>query len=154
VRPAPHTSRASARGSTAAEFAVILPLAVVVMFGSIEAGRMVACRQMLTYATMEGVRTAAALGTPDVGTVQTAVLGAAPMLALTLGNVTVTAYNTSCAAIVPPAVLPAPIVFTSRAPGQCARVRVDYTFTPALSGSWGSWLVNRVWTETQTMTVF
>ena len=151
MSPAPHTSRASARGSTVAEFAVILPLAVVVMFGSIEAGRMVACRQMLTYATMDGARVAAALGTSTVTAVQTAVVGSSPLLGITAANVTVSAFAGPCVAGLP---VGAAIVFTNRQPNDCAQVRVNYTFTPALSGSWGSWLTSRAWVETQAVTVF
>jgi Flp pilus assembly protein TadG len=128
------------------EFAFILPLACFVMFAAIEVGRMVACKLMLTHATMEGARTAAAMGTGSVSAVQTVVQNAAPMLALTTPNIVVAAETGSCGG--------AAKLFTARATGDCVRVTVSYTFYPMLVGNWRWMSSSKPWTAVETMTVF
>src|SRR3954452_19389663 len=60
------------RGAAAVEFAVVLPLFVVLVFGMIEYGRMVMVQQIITNASREGARRAVLDGaTPS--TVQAAV---------------------------------------------------------------------------------
>jgi Flp pilus assembly protein TadG len=134
------------RGSTAVEFAFILPLAVFVMFAAIEVGRMVACKQMLVYATMEGVRTAAALGTSSAAVVQNTVIGASPMLGLNTSDVTVGVESGACGG--------GAKAWGSRAAGDCVRVTVNYTFTPVLVGHWRWMPATKAWTCVETMTVF
>jgi Flp pilus assembly protein TadG len=134
------------RGSTALEFAFILPLAAFVMFATIEVGRMVACKQMLTYATMEGVRVAAALGTSSDTVVQNTVIGASPMLGLSTSNVIVAVESGACGG--------AAKAWGTRAAGDCVRVTVSYTFTTVLVGQWRWMPASKTWTSVQTMTVF
>ena len=53
-----HTASKSRRGIAAVEFAVCLPVLVLVVFGSIEACTMVFLKESLTVAAYEGSRTA------------------------------------------------------------------------------------------------
>lgn len=64
-----HVSRARDRGGVAAtEFAICLPIIIVLAFGSIEACSMIYMKQAATIAAYEGARTANAIGatTSDV----------------------------------------------------------------------------------------
>jgi Flp pilus assembly protein TadG len=60
------------RGAAAVEFACVLPVFVILVFGMIEYGRMVMVQQMLTNATREGARQAVVDGA-TIGTVRTTV---------------------------------------------------------------------------------
>lgn len=60
------------RGAAAAEFAVVLPVFLLVTFGILEFGRMIMVQQVLTNASREGARLACIEGT-SVSDVQTAV---------------------------------------------------------------------------------
>jgi Flp pilus assembly protein TadG len=143
------------RGSTAVEFAFIFPIAIAVMFGAIEMGRLVMSRQMLTYATMEGVRVAASMGTLNTTAVQDAVIAAAPMLSLTSSNIAVTAAlgppPVDCASWAAATYTVATYGTRSRATRDCAQVVVTYTFQPVLGVKWWT---SHAWVETQTMEVF
>jgi len=50
--------RKKRRGAAAVEFAVVLPVFVILVFGMIEYGRMVMVQQVITNASREGARTA------------------------------------------------------------------------------------------------
>jgi Flp pilus assembly protein TadG len=155
VSAAPHKRRVRTLGAAGAEFAVILPLAVSVMFGAIEAGRMLACRQMLTFAAMEGARKAAALGTLNVAAVESKVIGYAPMLSLTAGSIDVQVMNPgsfpTCATAGVWGAVDNAAAFTARvANTSCVRVTVRYNFDPLILGN----VFNPPqWTDVQTMTV-
>jgi Flp pilus assembly protein TadG len=61
------TARASDRGAAAVEFALVLPLLVILIFGIIDFGRMLNAKITLTEAAREGARAAALVG-PDAAT--------------------------------------------------------------------------------------
>jgi Flp pilus assembly protein TadG len=126
--------RVRSRGSTAVEFAVVLPVAIAVIFGAIEIGRMITCRMMLSYAVAEGVQRAATLGVTSHTAVETVVIDASPMLNLNGGtiDVLVNANTTESAS-----------AFTSRAANDTVSVRASYTFQSIYRPSW-----NKTWTET------
>jgi Flp pilus assembly protein TadG len=80
------TSNRSARdrGAAAVEFALVLPLLLLIIFGIIDSGRALSAQVILTGAAREGVRLAA-LGQPNVvSRTQAAATGLNPV------NVTVT----------------------------------------------------------------
>jgi Flp pilus assembly protein TadG len=53
------------QGSAAVEFALVLPVLLLILFGIIDFGRMLNARIVLTQAAHEGARTAAVTGDPD-----------------------------------------------------------------------------------------
>jgi Flp pilus assembly protein TadG len=80
------------RGAAALEFALVLPLLVMMLFGIIDFGRLLYAQVTLTQAAREGARqdalaNALALST---GTIQSSTAAAASNLGLTASNVTVT----------------------------------------------------------------
>jgi len=106
------------RGAAAVEFALVLPLLLLIVFGIIDFGRALNAQITLTQAAREGARLAA-LGQPDVvNRTQAAATGLSP----------VTVSVASCAA--------------SAGPADNALVTVSYTFsfiTPvgAIAGFFG-----------------
>ena len=64
--------RKGRRGAAAVEFAVVLPVFVILVFGMIEYGRMVMVQQVITNASREGARKAVLDGA-TTSSVQTAV---------------------------------------------------------------------------------
>ena len=85
MRPA---ARSSERGAAALEFALVLPILIMLVFGIIEFGRGYHAKVELTGAVREGAR-ALALG-KTTGEAQTATINAAPGLSLTAGDVSTT----------------------------------------------------------------
>jgi Flp pilus assembly protein TadG len=67
------------RGAAAVEFALLLPILVLMLFGIIEFGRAYNTRNTITHAAREGVR-AAAIDDGSLATATAAVEGAAPNL--------------------------------------------------------------------------
>jgi len=53
-----HSVRKRRRGAAAVEFAIVLPVFVILVFGMIEYGRMVMVQQVITNASREGARKA------------------------------------------------------------------------------------------------
>jgi Flp pilus assembly protein TadG len=84
--PSPGRERQS--GTTLVEFVCVATLFFTVMLGTLEGGRFVVARMMLSYAVSVGVR-AATLAGASATSVQTAVVNAAPMLHLTSSQVEV-----------------------------------------------------------------
>src|SRR5438132_12269139 len=64
--------RKGRRGAAAVEFAIVLPVFVILVFGMIEYGRMVMVQQVITNASREGARRAVLDGA-TTSSVQTAV---------------------------------------------------------------------------------
>jgi Flp pilus assembly protein TadG len=120
-RPAPKTPRD--RGAAAVEFALLLPLLMLLVFGIVDFGRALNAQITLTQAAREGARMAA-LGEPNVvSSTQAAATGLSPV------SVTVTSCPVGAAA------------------GVNATVQVSYTFTfltpvggiaKLFGGGWGS----------------
>jgi Flp pilus assembly protein TadG len=78
-------SGTSERGAAAVEFALVLPILIMLLFGIIEFGRGYHAKVELTGAVREGARELA-LGKSS-GEAQTATINAAPGLDLTAGDV-------------------------------------------------------------------
>jgi len=79
-------ARSSDRGATAVEFALLLPLLLLLVFGIIDFGRAINAQITLTQAAREGARLAA-LGQPNV---VSGTQAAATGLSLSPGNIAVT----------------------------------------------------------------
>jgi Flp pilus assembly protein TadG len=77
-RPPASGRKARDRGSAAVEFALVVPVLLLIVFGIIDFGRLLNAQITLTEAAREGVRLAA-LGDPDAA-VQARVAAAAPDL--------------------------------------------------------------------------
>jgi Flp pilus assembly protein TadG len=112
------------RGAAAVEFALLLPLLLLLLFGIIDFGRALNAQITLTQAAREGARLAALGNTTDV--VDSGTIAAATNLNLADSNVTISS--------------PCPAGF---APGSNAIVTVTYSFsfvTPvgAIAGLFGS----------------
>jgi Flp pilus assembly protein TadG len=120
-----------------------MPLVVSVMFGTIELGRLVATRTMLSFATIQGGRAAGTSGTASYTVVQDTVINSAPMLGLTYTDVDVQVaggpVNDSAS-------------FNARAVGSLVTVTVRYTFKPIVPLS-GLLMSNRSWNDSNTASV-
>lgn len=117
ARPAPRD-----RGAAAVEFALLLPMLLLLLFGIIDFGRALNAQITLTQAAREGARLAALGKSNVVSGTQAAAIG------LTGVGVTVT---------------PSPTCPANAGPGVNATVKVTYTFTfvtpvAAISGLFGS----------------
>jgi Flp pilus assembly protein TadG len=114
MRPARRGSASSDRGAAAVEFALLLPLLVLIVFGVIDFGRAINAQITLTQAAREGARSLA-LGqsTTYQSRAQTAAIG--------LGGVTVTDLPDSKGVTGCPA--------GSAQTGDDAVVHVTYTFS-------------------------
>ena len=74
-----HGGSGADRGATAVEFALLLPLLLLIVMGIIDFGRMLNAQQTLTQAAREGARLVA-LGQPNVaGRTQAAATGLSPV---------------------------------------------------------------------------
>jgi Flp pilus assembly protein TadG len=82
-------SKRRQRGGTAVEFTLVLPLFMLVLFGTIDAGRLVVSQVMLSYAVITGARLAGVSSTPTplTNSIPAAVVAAAPLLNLSTGVV-------------------------------------------------------------------
>ena len=108
-------SRERRRGAAAAEFAVVLPVFVLLIFGILEFGRMIMVQQILTNASREGARLACIDGSTE-SNVQTAVTEF-------LTNASVTGVTVTCT----------PSTLSSATPGSQITVQ---TSVPVDQVSW------------------
>jgi len=74
------------RGAAAVEFALVLPILVLLLFGIIQFGHLFNQWQQLEHATREGARWASLQN--SAGAVRTTVMAAAPTLGLAAGDIT------------------------------------------------------------------
>ena len=58
-------SRRDDRGAAAVEFALVLPILILLLFGIVDFGRMLAAKITITEAAREGVRAAALIGADE-----------------------------------------------------------------------------------------
>ena len=119
------------RGSTAVEFALVLPIFVGVLFGAIDGARLVVSQCMLNYAVIAGARLASVSSTTSFTTVQTAVLAASPLLNLPANAVH---YQIGTGA--------ADSGFGTQAPGNLIRVYANYTYKPLVLSILGTKTLN------------
>jgi Flp pilus assembly protein TadG len=121
---------------------MIAPLVVTILIGSLEMGRYVVSRGTLSYATIQGGRTAATMGTTNSAAVRAMVKNSAPMLALADGDIDIQvaggAVNDDAS-------------FTGRVVGNQVTVTVRYTFQPALNVA--GVLTSKNWTDSNTSVV-
>jgi Flp pilus assembly protein TadG len=89
ARSSRRLTRRNDSGGTAVEFALVFPIAAVLLFGMIDGGRLVIDRFMVSYAAVVGGRVASVRATTSVTAVQTAVVAAVPFLGLSSSNVSV-----------------------------------------------------------------
>ena len=89
----------SERGAVAVEFAILLPLLVMLVMGIIEFGRAYNTQMSLTYAAREGVRVMAISNNPT--SAKTAAVNAAVSLqpALKMTDVSITTTNAASSAL-------------------------------------------------------
>jgi Flp pilus assembly protein TadG len=101
------------RGAAAVEFALVLPVLVLLLLGIVELGMAFNTQLTLTAAAREGVRVMALSGSPSAA--RSATIAAAPGLTP------------------PPAAGQIAVTPASCSPGQTATVIVTYPFTPVTS---------------------
>ena len=87
------------QGQSLVEFALLLPILVVVMFGTVELGRLWMTMNLLTGAAREGARVAAVTA-PNVAQVQSAANNVLAAVNITGATVTVVGPNASNTVIV------------------------------------------------------
>lgn len=150
------------RGQGLVEFALVLPLFLLLIFGLIDIGRLVYMNSVLSQAAREGARTASVeaswLGSSDpscnapngpvcpadIATLQAHVVAAVNRMVAPFGSIPSNKVYISCVASSPPTgawttANPSPCV--NRASGNLVSVRVLLTFspiTPVASGFVGS----------------
>ncbi|KQS66293.1 TadE/TadG family type IV pilus assembly protein [Modestobacter sp. Leaf380] len=107
------------RGATAVEFALVLPVLLVLLFGIMEVGRLFQVQATLSAAAREGVRVMAVQDDPDAA--RTAVLTTATSLSPVLRADEVVVDPGRCTD-----------------PSATATVLVHYT-APSLTGLYGGW---------------
>jgi len=90
---------AQQRGQSLVEFALLMPILVVILFGAIEFGRLWMTMNLLTGAAREGARVAA-VTTPNVALVQSAANNVLAAANITGATVTVAGPNASNTVIV------------------------------------------------------
>lgn len=78
------------RGAVAAEFALLLPVLLLILFGIMEFGFLMYGREVVTNATREGARAGIIAATPPVsiGAMQTVVLGYLPGTGVSPASIT------------------------------------------------------------------
>jgi Flp pilus assembly protein TadG len=129
-----HRPRNGQRGTAAVEFSLVVPLLLLMTIGSLDAGRMVVGRAMLSYAVICGTRKGVVAATTTTTAVQAAVTAAAPMLPLTTNVVTTSAAT-----------------WAARTSGDTVTVTATYTFKPSLPVL--TKLVTKNFTATSTVTI-
>src|SRR6476619_529806 len=85
------TTRLNERGASAIEFAIILPVLMLILFGTIEFGMIMFAREILTNASREGARAGIVQQTPKptIGQIQGVVTNYLSGTGINPSNVTV-----------------------------------------------------------------
>jgi Flp pilus assembly protein TadG len=140
----PSSRRERQRGNTLVEFVCVVPLFFTVVFGTLEGGRFVVSRMMLSYAVSVGARAATLIGASPTS-VQTAVVNAAPMLHLSATQVEVTSAGL-------PITLPAVVGTTVTVSVGVQNAANKYTFRSAIPSHWSPFST-RNWSAQASMVV-
>jgi Flp pilus assembly protein TadG len=109
------------RGATTAEFATVLPLFLIIMFGATDGAFLLLSRFLVTHAAVVGARTASARSTTTVAAVRTAAINSVPFLALGNSAVTVRLNGNVNPQTDPP-------FAAAKAVGSTVTVSVSYTY--------------------------
>ena len=122
----------------------MVPLFFAVMLGTLEGGRFVVSRMMLSYAVSVGARAATLSGASTTG-VQTAVVNAAPMLHLSSSQVEVTSGGAAVT-------LPATVGTSVTVSIGVANTANKYTFRSAIPNMFSPFST-RTWSAQASMVV-
>jgi Flp pilus assembly protein TadG len=125
------------RGGLAVEFALVLPLLLAIVFGTVDVGRLVMSQCMLSYAVSVGARTGAAFNTAAFANVQTAVQNASAILAIPAASIH---YQLNAGAT--------DTGFGGRTPGSTFKVFTTYSYQPVFIRQLGSRTLNASCTVT------
>jgi len=104
------------RGTALVEFALVFPVIVALLFGTIDAGRFIGTRTMLSQAAASGAR-ASCLSGASQSSVDQAVRDTAPGLS---SSISVDWTNSTCVGT----------CGWERSPGDIVKVQVKYDFVP------------------------
>ena len=110
-------------GVTTVEFALVLPFVLAVLFGSIDGGRLVIARCMVSYAAVVSARVASVRSTTQMATVKTAATNAVPYL--TLNQSLIKVYVNAAEVTTDTA-----FAAKSAGAGNTVSVSVAYAYTP------------------------
>ena len=118
------------RGQALAEFAMALPILMLVIIAVFEAGAFTFTYMTLESATQDGGRLAALPDTPDETTVKDYVVSRAAYAPVTLSSTDVTVTVTGCSG--------SPCTYATRSSGARVRVVTNYNYQPILALVFGS----------------
>ena len=120
------------RGQATVEFALCSIMLFALILGILETGRLVYTIAALSHAVNTGARVAALPGTPDMPTIQTAVVDSAYSLAVNPADVTVTVTGTTT-------------TYSLRDTGDDIQVGVTYVFRPVIESlfPWATFTLSR-----------
>jgi Flp pilus assembly protein TadG len=136
------------RGQALVEFALVIPIFLLLVFGMMDMGRFVYMHSTLSQAAREGARLGAVeaywVGSTDpscntsggpvcpanLAALRTDVLAAANRMMTPFGNIAATKLYTSCDATTAPSGNWTTQTCLSNQPGQLMSVRVEYTIQP------------------------
>jgi len=123
-----HKFQRRARGQGLVEFALVMPVVLMLLLGVLEVGRVVFTMATLSHAVNEGARLATLPGTPDVDAVKDRVVEHATVVGVAEANITVTVTSVSGAAR----------AYSSRQMGDRIKVSLEHTYQPAVSFIFGA----------------
>ena len=112
------------RGQSLAEFALALPIILVLIFGIADGGRLVYCLATLDFAVQEGARMAGLPSTASVSDVQSHVSSSAYFITVPSGSVSVVVNGGAK-------------TFTSRTSGDRIVVSATYVYSPMVTNVFG-----------------
>ncbi|HLT18197.1 MAG TPA: TadE family protein [Thermomicrobiales bacterium] len=117
--------RATGRGQSVVEFALVAPLFFFMLFGVLEGGRMIYAYNTINHAAQEAAREGILVTTTNVSQIRTRAVDAASPLEVRPGDVTVQVNGGAKN-------------YGDREIGDRLRVTVNYRFTPVVMMLFGS----------------